>query len=484
MHVLLAAATAAVVWPVLRCGLLLHDVGELFWFVDALAGGGVPGVDHAVSGYGPGRYLLVWGLFELFGERLVVVRALLLAVWLAAAAMAWELARRYLPAGRAWLPVACLLLAPGPLHKGFFVAGTLALALALLAFSRRPDGRTALGFGAVLAAVGVLRLDLGAFGGLAFAAVLLATPGRARTASLALAAAPGVVVLGLLALWTAFQGSGALEGSAASVLADAWANQQIGHPSFPGPRALLAPGSLDAWLLWLPLPVYGVLACLAINERRHGRPALHLGILLGLGVISLNQVRMKPEYGHLLQAGPLLWLAAAVVASRLKRGGALLSCLVPVALLAATLGPHRGDPYTGSFTIPWERDVVLETRLGPARLDAEEAAEIGGILRWLDSQPPGALWVPTYQPLLYALSGRRDVTGFPSLLQYGRSPRARALVLRRLEAARPGLAVFVDDTPEGPEMRLPATAPELHDYLLSHYVEAGRAGRAVLMVAR
>ena len=481
-HAILAALTVLSVAPTLGRGLMLYDLGELLWLTERLTGPDTPGVDFVVNGYGPGRYLLLGGLFGLFGQHLWVVWGLFLALRLAASATAWELARRFLPDRYAWLPVTCLILAPGPLHKGFFVLGTLAVALALVAWLRSPSPRRALVFGVVLALAGLFRLDLGAFGAIAFVLTLPRVP-DGRWGALLRAAAPGVLVLAATAAWLATTGAGALPAALADVLADARVNHRISSPAFPGPAELLR--SLEAWLLWLPIPTWLLLAALVIRRRLDGHP--DEGPLLGLlvlGGLAFNQVVMKPEAGHLFQAGPLLWLALAIVAAALRWGGPLLVAVAPLMLLAATLGPLRGDLYAGSFTIRWERDVRVQTRLGGAHLNAGEAQEIGDVLDWLDAQPPGALWVPSNQPLLYALSGREDVGGYPTLLYFADDPEAASELLDRLEATPPPLAVFIDDTVEGPERRLEAAAPEVHRYLLSHYEEVARAGRARLMRRR
>jgi hypothetical protein len=483
IHLALAAATVAVTAPILGRGLMLYDLGELLWMSARWTGDGIPGVDFVVNGYGPGRYLLVGWLFELLGEQLAVVWVLFLVLRLGATAVSWELSRRFMPDRISWLPTACLILAPAPLHKGFFVLGSLAVALTLVAWLQAPRPRRALVFGLVLAAVGLFRLDLGGFGALAFLVTLPLVPRERRWGGLVRAALPGLAVLTTVAVWLGSTGTGALAAVGSDVLADARVNQGIRHPSFPPPWSLLR--SLEAWLLWLPLPGYLLLAALVFRRRRDSDPTWRslFGLLL-LGVLCCNQVLMKPEPGHLLQAAPLLWIGAYVVAGQLRRGGAALAVALPILLLAAVLGPLRGDLYAGSFTIGWDRDVVTHTRLGRVRLNPGEAEEIVGITDWLAAQPAGALWVPTNQPLLYALSGRADVTGHPTVLYFADDPHAAGRVVDRLEASPPPLAVFIDDTVEGPERRLDVAAPAVHGYLMSHYRQVGTAGRARLMRRR
>lgn len=146
-----------------------------------------------------------------------------------------------------------------------------------------------------------------------------------------------------------------------------------------------------------------------------------------------------------------------------------------------TLVNHRGSIYTGALSIPLERDRLLETRLGAVRLNPGEFGELEPTLRWLDRQPEGALWVPTNQPLLYALSGRPDVTGYVGVVYYADDSESQRQVIGRLETHKPPLAVFVDDTIEGPERTLAMAAPRVHSYLLTTYTEVERHGRFRLM---
>ncbi len=485
----LVILTALVIAPQLGSGLVLYDVGEVFYFADAIGRGLRPGIDYTVNAYGPGRYLLMAGIFSATGPSLAAWGAVLLASRLGITALAWAVGRRFLPPRWALLPVLCLLIAPGPLHKGFYLLGTLALVWALLRYLERPGRRQAGVFGLILVAVACFRLDLGAFGGLAM--LLVGGSRRDRWRDGVVAFAP--LGWGLLLSGLALAAVGSLGPVLAQMADDVLKNQRIHHPSFPGPGRLLS-GDVDAVFLWLPVAVYAALAThflwtvrregdvVPIDERRR------VALLLLLGGLTCNQVRMKPEFGHLLQAGPLLWLACALLLERLGRRGrgrqaasmALALALVG-GLAGHTLGKHRGSVYTGSFTIRGERDQVLDTRLGAVRLNPGEFAELEPTLRWLDAQPPGPLWVPTNQPLLLALSGRRDVTGRVGVVYYADSRAAQRDVIDRLETHRPALAVFVDDTIEGPERMLGVAAPRVHSYLLTNYVDVERHGRFRLM---
>jgi hypothetical protein len=488
-HALLALATVLFVAPTLGCGLMLYDVGELFVYADAVRRGLQPGVDYVVNGYGPGRYLLFAGLFALSGPSLAATAAVFLGLRLAITSLLWSVARRCLPPRWAALPVACVLVAPGPLHKGFYLAGTLLVVWGLLRYLEAPSRRRAAVYGLILAAVAAFRLDLGGFGVLALLLVVGGRRERWRDLVVGLAPLGWAVLLAALALGAV----GSLGPVLEQIADDVAKNQQIRFPAFPGPLRLLS-GDGDAFFLWLPIAVYAALATHFLwAVRREGAVVApehrrRLAVLLLFGVLTMNQARMKPEFGHLLQAGPMLWLSCAVLLRGLAgrdRGRAALATGLAAALVgglvAQAVGPHRGDIYTGSFTIPWERHRLLDTRLGRVRLNEGEYAELAPTLRWLDAQPPGPLWVPTNQPLLLPLSGRDDVTGFVGVVYYADDPADWHRVIERLEAARPALAVFVDDSIEGPERTLAVAAPRVHSYLLTTYADVAEHGRFRLM---
>ena len=115
---------------------------------------------------------------------------------------------------------------------------------------------------------------------------------------------------------------------------------------------------------------------------------------------------------------------------------------------------------------------------------ALETEQIAPVLEALERAPRGALWVPSNQPLLHALSGREEVTGYVGVLYVAHSDARQADLLRRLEETRPPVAVFVDDSMEGPERALRNAAPPVFAYLREHYDERERHGEFVVMVRR
>ena len=468
--------TLAVILPQANPGPMLYDLGELLLYTDAVVRGRLPGVDFVVNGYGPGRYVLLAALTTLGFSPLAAATFVFLALRVALSLALLSIGRRVLPGRWRFVPIALVLLAPGPMHKGFFLLGTAMLAwFGLRCLDAPPSDRDrrAIELGACVGLVALFRLDLGLFGALLllFLAAVGARRGDPRALRQLLLASgpPAVVLLGLIGL---FVGLGTLGPVLDQVLHDVLVNQRVPWPAFPTPAELLDDWRWSRGLLWLPALVLLTTAALLV---RHGTPATWLVLFLAL--LAQNQVRMKPELGHLFQAGPLLWVAAAWLLARLPRpaGLALLGGLLAW-LTAAIAVEHPRSPYVGSFTNAFVRS-AHSTPAGTLRMTAEEEADLAPVLAWLERQPPGdALWVPANEPLLYALSGRPDVVGVVGVLYVADDPERQQDLLDRVERARPSLAVVRDSSMEGPTRRLSVAAPSVWTYLDATYVEAERIG--------
>lgn len=498
VHAVLAATTVAVFWPLLGRGLQMPEVGELFFYADAMRAGLVPGVDYAVDVTGPGRYVLLSVLFELFGRSLAPVWGLLLFVRLAISGLAWELARRYVDDTRAVLPVVCLWIAPGALPGGFVMAGVLALALALALYLEQPSRGRAVALGLVLAVVAWFRLDLGLLGVVATGLVTLGV--RARRGDLGVALAPlGGGLLGSAARLHLRHEEclRAVVGQLGDGAASAWAQR---HPRMPGWSELSAFDSGDPWLLWLPVPVYlMLLLVLARAVGLGGRDATtavrrrKVGLLLLLGAPALFPLLLRADAGRLLQVAPLVWLTLTLLLARQEdfalglgqRGRSwaarAAALAIPFVLGLHLVSSHPDDLSTGTFTLGQERVLSLQTRIGEVWLNPRERDTLAPLLAHLERLPAGPLWAAGHEPLLYALAGRADVSGFASVAGFaGSRPRGR-LVIDRVEAARPPVAVYSEGSARGPKLLLSVASPRVHAYLLSSYEEVARYGDWVVM---
>ncbi|MBN95005.1 MAG: hypothetical protein CL928_13210, partial [Deltaproteobacteria bacterium] len=120
----------------------------------------------------------------------------------------------------------------------------------------------------------------------------------------------------------------------------------------------------------------------------------------------------------------------------------------------------------------------LDTLIGPVWLSPAEHAELEPLLIWLEREaPPGPLWVPTDQPLYYALAGRSDVTGYASLDSYLTSSREQDRLLERLRSEPPAVALVRPSLEfDTPLEELEASASGVHAYLSEHYREVRQFG--------
>ena len=79
---------------------------------------------------------------------------------------------------------------------------------------------------------------------------------------------------------------------------------------------------------------------------------------------------------------------------------------------------------------------------------------------------------------------RRFFLYLPLTIPHANNEARQTELLARLEAAAPPVAVFVDDTVEGPEMHLEQAAPRVHRYLMERYEEVARFGPNRVMTRR
>ena len=470
---LLTVLTAAAVIPTLGRGLLLWDTGELVWYADMIADGRTPAIDYALDSHGPGRPLAVAGIWALLGRSLQSIDVLLLLLRIATTLLAWLLACHVVGPRWAALPVACLLVAPGPLPGSFEVLAMLALTWLLLRALKTPGPRSEQAFGLGLVAIALFRFDLALLGGCAW---LVGTRGRPPSRRLAtLAPLLGGLLLGGLGL--RLSGSGVLGAGLAQIAEHAASARLLSAPGLVGPPGLAGLERSDLAFFALPLVVYPLLLRRALGSRPEVDPATVVVLLIGGG--SLLTLREGLHFGSFLVAAPLLWLAIAMLLAPPAGGAPLparralihraLGVLLVAALLGQAVGPHRGSLHAGSFTIPWDRSRQLDTELGPRWLDAAEWAAVGPLLADLAELPDGPLWVAADQPLLYGLSGRQPLTSLPGLTRHAGDEQRQQQLLVELQATTPTIAVAqVDSDGLAP---LGTLLPDVAAWLRSEYRE-------------
>ncbi len=167
---LLFAASAAYFASYARIG-LFDDEGYMLEGVTRILDGQVIYRDFHHT-YAPGRFYLFAGLFKLFGEDLLVVRATWVALRAGVVLLAWLAARRLIRGPLAWAPPLALLALPGPWHKSFFHLFLLATLLAGISLFEKGGALRSYAVGAIVALALLFRQDVGILAGGAIAICL------------------------------------------------------------------------------------------------------------------------------------------------------------------------------------------------------------------------------------------------------------------------------------------------------------------------
>ncbi len=394
--------------------------------------------------YAPGRFYLVAFLFRIFGEDLLVLRGLWVALRASIVGLAYLAGRRILPRPAAAAAALLFLAAPGPWHKSFFHFFLLANALALTGLKGR--GRGAVAAAGLLAGITCLfRQDLGAFVAIAYALlfVLRRRTGESprRAAAFFLCAALPIASFAIY-----FLSKGALGEAASKVLFAGLEDNRTNDLPFPPLFRGLPAGGDGAALLGLRLlyylPVPLALAALARAALSLGRrpEALALLVFSALGLLSFHQAIWRSDLAHLFQATGMFYLllpwALVEAAGRRRAVGATLPlALAPLLYLVVTgyasiyrspggqarLAAEGFQPippyYTGARPAERGELVRLSTPKARVRVAPEEALFVEKIRGVVDRYSrPGdyILTVPGFQ-LIYFLFDRANPTQYVHL---------------------------------------------------------------------
>ncbi|MBN1825291.1 MAG: glycosyltransferase family 39 protein [Candidatus Eisenbacteria bacterium] len=471
--------------------------------------------------YAPGRFYLVAGLFRLFGENLLVLRAFWVILRVAVVLLAYAAGRRVLSRPAAFAAALLFIVAPGPWHKSFFHLFVLLQLIAFAGLGRRDSLRPAALAGLAAGFAFLFRQDLGAFGVLVYL-VLFAlkrwtgeTPRRAL-AFLAAAAAPVAPVI------VAFAFSGGLAEGAGKVLLAGMRDNQTNTLPFP---PLFHPIRGDVrgagffllrLLYYAPVPLY--LAAFAVGAVRLGRAGTawragragtggeggrRLLVYALFGLLAFNQTLWRSDLAHLLQSlAPawilLLWLFDETARRRPFLGNALAGIL-PVAVFvlllnysqtwwdsygAARIAAEGFQPippyYTGSLAqlgggetqrLPFDR--------APLRTTREQAAFLTVLGETVDRYSrPGdyVLSVPGLQ-MTYFLFDRRNPTAYIHLRRALDSREEEDRYIRDL-TEKPTRMVLLRDAPiDGrEERRFSLYAPRVFEAIEREFEPVGMLG--------
>ncbi|MFH1679311.1 MAG: hypothetical protein ABIH26_01560 [Candidatus Eisenbacteria bacterium] len=465
--------------------------------------------------YAPGRFYLVAWLFRLFGEDLLVLRGLWVALRVAIVGLAYLAGRRVLSRPGAVAASLFFVAAPGPWHKSFFHLFLTANLVALMGLPRR-GARGAAAAGLLAGVTFLFRQDLGAFVFLVYGLLLLLgrrsgeTPRRGAAFFLGAAAAvlPCVLYFAL---------EGALPAAALKVLLAGMRDNRTNALPFPPLFHPVSRGAsglaflLIRLLYYLPAP----LALLAgawgargvLLGRPDGRPLFVLSLL---GLLSFHQALWRSDLAHLFQAVGVFYLllpwAVEKAVGRWVRARAVLVLLLPVLLFLALLaysgvyrspfGPARiaaeglqpiPPYYTGSVAQIGGEEARLSIRKARVRVAPEEARFIESLGVILDRySAPGdyVLSVPGFQ-LIYFLFDRLNPTAFVHLRRGFDSPGEEERYIADL-LGRPTKLVLLRDVPlDGrEERRFRNYAPRVFEAIEREFVLVEKQGDLIVYLRK
>lgn len=489
---------------------LNDDEGYLLGGVTRILDGQVPYRDFHHT-YGPGRFYLFAGLFRVFGEDILVVRALWLALRVAIVALAYLVGRRFLGRPAAVAAALFFIAAPGPWHKSFFHFFVLANLLALSGLAGK--GTRSVAAAGFLAGVTFLfRQDVGIFAFAAYAVLVVfhrftgETPTRAAAFFLsALAAVSPFLIY--------FAAEGALGAAASKVLFAGARDNRANALPFP-PLVHAVSGGLRGaaflgfrLLYYLPWPLYlaaGVAGAARMARRRPGGTALFL--VAFLGAASMNQAFWRSDLAHLLQALACFFLLLPWAAGALRRwsgaAAVAVTLALPVLLFLMTVSYDRtyNSPAgaarvaaEGIQPIPsYYLGSAAELRRGAVRLPIERArvrvmpGEVAALLALravIDRySAPGdyVLSLPGFQ-LLYFLFDRVNPTAYVHVRRAFDTPEEEERFARDLVEKPTKMVLFRDSPIDGrDERRFSRYAPVAFRAIRDRFTPAESLGDLVV----
>lgn len=461
MTPLIFALSAALLLSLhLRIGINLDDEGLLCDYADRILRGERPYVDF-VPPYAIGRYYAVAAAFRVFGESVVVGRALFLLLLAAAAALSHRIALRVLPPALAWLPPALVTLLPPALWKTDLPCGLALAALAAIRYAEAPSRGRAAAAGAVIGALVWDRPDLPLFACALVLAARLTSPaarGRPIGPDAAACTAAATALVAPLAAYVLFV-PGALAGFLDAHL---WMTRLASEFGLAMPSLLGAGlGIVNGALFYAGPALAAVALGLAAWRWWRGRLAMRDAALVVLALAALliwNQVRIRANYGHALQATlPVFLLGPALLfqlADRLLRGRAALAAALVILPwpLVVWQGVLANVGYAGVVAVTQGRATRTHWARADVWLPPQIFSRLAAVKALLEERGGHALVVP-YQPMLNFLArvpnptfldnflpGRLDDTGQRRVIEDLERKETRTVI--RADAQTPGFPPF------------------------------------------
>ncbi len=337
----LTLVSAAVLFPLRPYGLQMGNEGWLLHPTLRMLDGEVLYRD-VLTYYAPLPYHLLGWVFELFGRSFLVSRTQSLILIVATAALAYRVARRWLPVWIAWCPPLLFVLVPGPWFKVNYAFCSMLFFLALARALERPGPRRCAWMGAACGLTLVARHELGiAQLGIAVVAAALPTVAPVRFGGNATAwgiatwrtagrdvvvTVAGVLVM-VLPVVLYYASQGALGAMAQMMFVKGFGQM----PDWITPlKGLVTPstfaeareGRAAGFFLVAPLFVYAAVGIvLLVRLVREGLVARDVltAALLAFGVATLPQAYSMPFVIRLLQSALPFYLLAAYLVLEVGR---------------------------------------------------------------------------------------------------------------------------------------------------------------------
>jgi len=503
-----------------RYGVNLLDEGYLFNPALRILTGELPGRDY-YHFYPPGRFYLFSWLFALFGTGMATGKITLALFRVAEAMLAWSVAKRLTSPGwaiPAWLGI---LICPGPAHKVFFGMCVLGVLLGLDASAKAHSRRGWFLYGLITGVILLIRHDVAAFGAILGCVAIFMRgweepndseyKNRIISATCKSAAFSFWMIFGIFvtiiipfAYWAA---NDVLGDITHQMFSAARTGNKANAIPYPLPMEIFGGGVLNAFrvlLYYMPIAVYIATAIYLIRLKLAGKKSespvstsiqsgLMLTLTLLMGVLCLNQARVRSDLPHLYQAlAPVFILAPALCyhAFRAKAGkwrqAWFVLAAVPLLLVASQTfsdnSLHHGTPIVASG-----RDTRVKLSGGDIILSEAEASELTGAFDFIvrHSKADEPILVVPDAPLLYFLADRRNPTPF-ELMRMGRFdvPESERRVVDILEARRPALVVYRKQEHLPKDRRFDGYAPQIEAFIMDNYRRVNESGSFYLLLPK
>ena len=487
----LAIFAAGLAWLSLqlRIGISLDDEGLLCDYASRLLRGQTPYVDF-IPPYALGRYLSLAALFRAFGENVLVERWMFASMLALAAALTHRVSLRLVllrapprlrgqpprpygdgllvPPAWALFPPLLVLIAPAPLWKADLTLGLAAGALAALRYAEAPGRGRALQAGAVIGLLAWDRPDLPAMAAAMLAVTALFV--RARLRDALVCAAVAAAVYAPLVIHLAAR-PGALAGA---IDAHRWMASLHEHDAGVFVAPWRSPYGIFNGALFYAGPALALIGAAVAARRRE----VGLAVLSVAALLAWNQVRVRVNLSHALQASWPVWVLGTALAVR--AGGALRSRVAALALAA----PLAAAVWQASLAMPIYAGMIAVARgrgertgwaRGDVWLPPLLRANIDAMLRHLASRGGQVLCAP-YAPMLNFLSGLPSPSFLDNLLRGRLSSSAEQRLIDALERTGTRTIVRLDERYDDDPRTFDRYAPVVWAYVERNFAERPRIG--------